>query len=286
MSRQRHLLTLLLSVSLAVAGTLEAQRPQTIGGMLAAARAAERPRTDANEQVTGPSLLIPAAGNLRGANGTYFRSDVTLIHYGSGPQKIAVGWMPANSGNCDAEVAEITLDQGWVHFDDFVGQTLGKSGLGALFFMPIDAAGELDESVQIDGFSRIWTPMPNAPPGTGSQQLSTVGADELFSNTHVYLFGLRQDAAFRTNIGIVNLDVTPHTWDAEYFPGSGTRPPDGSITVPPCSLWQGPIPAGNFGPLLVHLLPKEGGDRFWTAYGSSTDNSSGDGWIVMGRHPF
>ena len=249
-----------------------------IGSMLAKAREAQ--------SGAGRSFLIPAAGSLQGAHGTFFRSDVTLIHYGSGPQKIIVGWMPANTDNCEAEVVEITLDQGWKHFDDFVGKTLGETGLGALFFMAVDDEDEVDDTAQIDGFSRIWTPIPNGLAGTSSQQLSAVAIEDLFPLLHVYLFGLRQDANFRTNVGIVNFDLVPHSWNVEFFPSVGARPADGNITVPPCSMWQGAIPPGNFGPLLVHLLPRDGDGKFWTAYGSSTDNSTGDGWTVKGKHPF
>lgn len=285
MRNRPAVLAVVLYASLVLTSSLEAQRRpvMNVGSMLAKAREA---RNHDVEDSAGPSFLIPAAGNLQGANGTYFRSDVTLIHYGNGPQQIIVGWMPANTNNCEAKVAEITLDEGWKHFGDFVGETLGETGLGALVFMAVDEEGELDDTAQIDGFSRIWTPMPNGLAGTSSQQFSAVAIDDLFPLLHVYLFGLRQDAGFRTNVGIVNFDLMTHAWTAEFFPSVGARPANGNIIVPPCSMWQGAIPAGNFGPLLVHLLPRDGDGNFWTAYGSSTDNSTGDGWIVKGKHAF
>ncbi|MGZ8797181.1 MAG: hypothetical protein ACXW2F_07530, partial [Thermoanaerobaculia bacterium] len=34
-----------------------------------------------------PQILIPAAGSTAGANGTFFRSDITLINFGDVPQQ-------------------------------------------------------------------------------------------------------------------------------------------------------------------------------------------------------
>lgn len=273
---------------------MEAQdRPiRSVGNMLAAvkeARTHHRGRVQPNviqEDFTDNSFIIPAAGNLQGGNGTYFRSDITLINHSFTPQKIIVGWLPANTNNCAEPVTEITLDAGVRHFDDFVGQTLGKTGIGTLFFMAVDDEGELDQFAFIDGFSRIWTPMPNGLAGTSSQQFAAIETDDLIGSLDAFLFGLRQDAGFRTNVGIVNFDNVAHSWTTEFHPSVGTRPADGLISVPPCSMSQSAIPPGNFGPLLVQIVPRDGTNNAWSAYGSSTDNSTGDGWIVKGKDGF
>ena len=43
-----------------------------------------------------PQLLIPAAGALQGQNGTFFRSDITLINYRGADQRVRLQWLPEN----------------------------------------------------------------------------------------------------------------------------------------------------------------------------------------------
>jgi hypothetical protein len=229
------------------------------------------------------SFLIPAAGNVAGAGGTHFRSDITIINYNSTPQRVAVGWMPAGQNNCASPTQVITLNPGWRYFEDFVGSTLGQTGLGALLFLGVDAAGNADDNAELDGFSRIWTRQANST-GTSSQQFPPVGLDDLVGSLEAYSIGLRHDSGFRTNAGVVNLDNAAHTWDVEVWGAGMSSPATFAITAQPCSLQQGAIPAGNYGPLLLSFQQRSPTGLYWTAYGSSTDNVTGDGWIVHSTH--
>lgn len=230
------------------------------------------------------AFIIPAAGNAQGANNTYFRSDVTIINYRDTPQRVAVGWMPQGSNNCNAPTTIIELGTGWRFYSDFVGQLLQKNGVGALLFVAVDANGNADEDGELDGFSRIWTPQQNSN-GTASQQFPAIDPEDLGSTIRAYIIGLRQDASFRTNVGVVNLDASPHTWDGQVYP-AGAAPINFVLTAQPCALATTSIPAGNHGPLLVSFLQREPAAPWWTAYGSSTDNFTGDGWIVHATHGF
>lgn len=229
------------------------------------------------------SFLIPAAGNAPGANNTHFRSDLTIINYRDAQQRVAIGWMQAGTNNCSTPTQVMTLNTGWRFFEDFVGTTLGKTGLGALIFIGVDADGNADEFAELDGFSRIWTRQVNST-GTSSQQFPPVALDDLFSTLDAYAVGLRQDAGFRTNAGVVNLDSVPHTWDVEVWGAGMTSPQTFAITAQPCALAQTNIPAGSFGPLLLAFAQRSPAGDYWSAYGSSTDNVTGDGWIVHGTH--
>lgn len=229
------------------------------------------------------SFLIPAAGNVAGSGGTHFRSDITIINYGTTQQRVAVGWMPAGSNNCASSTQIITLNPGWRFYEDFVGNALGRTGLGALIFIGVDAAGNADDEAELDGFSRIWTRQANST-GTSSQQFPPVALDDLFGSLEAYAIGLRHDSGFRTNAGVVNLDIASHTWDVEVWGSGMTSPATFSITAQPCSLQQAPIPAGTYGPLLLAFQQRSPTSLDWTAYGSSTDNVTGDGWIVHATH--
>ena len=50
----------------------------------------------------------------------------------------------------------------------------------------------------------------------------------------------------------------------------------GSERLPP----QAGLPAGDYGPLLLRVLAQSPAPFTFTAYGTSTDNVTGDGWIV------
>jgi hypothetical protein len=54
-----------------------------------------------------------------------------------------------------------------------------------------------------------------------------------------------------------------------------------TIEVPAESMVQRPLPPGTLGEMAVsvHLLEPEDSHGFWTAYGSSVDNSTGDAWL-------
>ena len=121
--------------------------------------------------------------------------------------------------------------------------------------------------------------------GTTSQQFSAISYYDLFGDLSAFAIGLRHDAGFRTNAGVVNLDQVQRSWTMEIHPANGPRPSDVVMTVAPCSMTQTNIPAGNYGPVLLKWNPHNGTEEnWWSAYGSSTDNFTGDGWIVQANH--
>jgi hypothetical protein len=103
-----------------------------------------------------------------------------------------------------------------------------------------------------------------------------------FGSALGYGLGLRHDSMYRTNIGIVNLDSVSHTWtvtiNGSHASGSFT------VTVLPTSMKQVPLPSGNYGDLLVHVQTSASG-FWWSAYGASVDNITGDGWISHVMQP-
>jgi hypothetical protein len=227
-------------------------------------------------------FMFPGAGNVEGANNTHFRSDVTLANFGNAPVLVEVWWLPQGTNNCDAVTTILTLEPGWRHFNDFVGTTLGRTGLGTLVFMAITEDDDIDDTALLDGVSRIWTPVATGQ-GTTSQQFPAVWFFDLVPGVPAYTIGLRQDAGFRTNAGVVNLDEVARSWRLEVHPSMGTRPADLILNVPGCSMMQTNLPAGNFGPLALRWDPIDT-EEWWSAFGSSTDNFTGDGWIVQANH--
>ncbi len=259
--------------------------PTTIGDLLA-----QHPRASADgvrTKVIGldsadSSFLFAAAGSVHGSGGTYFHSDVTIINHRSATQSIAIGWIAQGVNNSSAPLQYFTLNANTPYIlNDFVAQDLGKSGLGAILVTGVTSSGAFDSAAQLSGYSRIWTPQPNAS-GTVSQGFPSVSALDSGGSGVAYAAGVRHDSAYRANAGIVNLDSVQHTWTV----GINGLNSSGSftITVPPVSLVQAPLPAGNYGDCLLSFQTTATGN-WWSAYAASADNITGDGWASHALQP-
>jgi len=230
------------------------------------------------------AFLIPAAGNLPGGNGTYFRSDLSIGNFANTAQTIGVGWLATGSDNTTAPLQYFSIPANSVAtYSDFVGQAppngLGKSGLGAILVISYnDAKTDVDQSGIIDGFSRIWTPEAGRATGTNSQSFPAISLFDSEGDFSAYALGLRQDGNFRTNVGVVNLDSVEHNFTVQSVYTSVST----TLNVKPYSLGQGGAPSGSAnssGYVALIITPKETNDFFWSAYASSVDNVTGDGWV-------
>src|SRR5436190_5760196 len=226
------------------------------------------------------AFLIPAAGSLQGNNGTFFRSDVTFGNFNGVTQNIGVGWLQTGKDNSSSPLTFFTIPaNSIVAINDFVGTTLKTSGLGALLIIAFDATGKnADSEAFIDGFSRIWTPQPGSS-GTVSQSFPAVSLFDSVDDSTAFALGLRQDASYRTNVGVVNLDSVVHTWTIASINTGATM----TLQVQPFSLSQTGVPAsfaGSSGNLsLTYDVPAATDSFTCGAYASSVDNVTGDGWV-------
>jgi len=224
-------------------------------------------------------FLIPIAGNTAGSFGTYFRSDVTFANLRNAPQVIAAAYFQAGVDNSNGTVRIRQFAAGEISTTrDFVG-VLGLGGIGSLFIYASDAQGNPDSNGQIDGYSRIWTPQPGTT-GEVSQNFDAVDTNDIIGNGFTYIMGLRQDTRFRSNVGIVNFSGTAHTWTVT----SLTTNANSSITVPPYSVIQTGIPAnsgGSDGGVVLGLTTNSSDS--WSAYGTTNDNTTGDGWVSRAK---
>src|SRR5947208_8710498 len=85
-------------------------------------------------------FIIPAAGSTAGANGTFFRSDVTLINYATTAEDVIALFWPAGQSTPPSTSAGVRLTLPASHattYIDFVATVLGKSGLGAILFFGV-----------------------------------------------------------------------------------------------------------------------------------------------------
>jgi hypothetical protein len=255
----------------------------SLAGALSAAQPAPRP--EAITTVAGSaSLVIPAAGNVQGGNGTHFRTDLTLVNHAAETARVAVTWIERDVASTPSPVF-LTIPPRTVSvLNGFVGDVLGRTGLGSLLIQTVDGSGQPLTNGAIDAFARIWTFQPGTE-GTVSQPMYAQRESELRSNASrpAYILGMKQTDRFRANLGIVNLHRTvgqSYTVHAVGTLGSATF----AVDLAPLSMKQVPIPDVALGDFYLVVTPQSHsllnpfGDSNFTAYGSTVDNITGDAW--------
>ena len=227
-----------------------------------------------------PELALLVVGEVQGGLGTSFRTDVMLINNRSVDQPVVVRWLPRDQNGAAIPAVPLTLRaNAFFPLRDFV-HSIGQTGIGSVIVTAVTADGSFDVNGKLDGFARVYTETTcGNTTGTVSQAQQSVITSQFAGAERGTILGLRQDAGFRTNVGVVNFDRNAaHTFDI-VISGQGVG---GSmtITVQPSSLTQLPIPAGTYGDLLISVRGRSDAAA-WHAYGSSVDNQTGDGWIAL-----
>jgi hypothetical protein len=220
-----------------------------------------------------PQILIPAAGSTAGANGTFFRSDITLINFGDVPQQVHMQWLP-QAGESSTTADVILPARTGMTSEDFVTQFLGVQGLGSILISGETSSDAFDPNAKLYATSRIWTPQSGTG-GTTSQSLDVVPPGTTMIS-RAAIFGLRRDSRYRANIGIVNLDPSATVTFVV------TASPNGdvyTVTVPPMSMQQVSLTASSTA--ISQITIATGAPSLWLAYGSSIDNVSGDSWSEL-----
>lgn len=231
------------------------------------------------------SLVIPAAGNVEGGNGTHFRTELTLVNHSASTARVAVTWIERDVATTADPVFLDIPPQTVSFYDDFVGQVLARTGLGSILLQTVDSSGEPLSSGALDAFARIWTFQPGTD-GTVSQPMYALRESELLSNASrpAYILGMKQTDRFRTNLGIVNLYRSAAQSYTVNVVGT-LASTSFRVDLAPFSMKQVALPDMSFGDLYLVVTPVSGllnpfGDSTFAAYGSTVDNVTGDAWSV------
>lgn len=254
--------------------------------LFAATAFAQTQSTDnlARPLTAAPQILIPAAGAVNGAGGTFFRSDIYVVNLTNHTQRVRMQWLPQGSSGTAIPPREIDVPAASGFFsEDFVGVIMEQSGLGAILVTGVTTEGAFDPTALIFTTSRIWTAQPGSPTGTTSQSLISLDT-ETIASTQQWIFGIRRDNRYRANVGVVNLSANPQRFAITV---NGTAPPTSTTTteveVPGFSMQQISVTAGT-GALQIVVNNISAGTREtnWTSYASSVDNTTGDSWSMLG----
>lgn len=225
-------------------------------------------------QTSAPRILIPVAGDTPGANGTYFRSDITLVNVREAEQRVMLIWYP-QEGSVASRTITIAARSG-VSSEDFVRNVLQQTGIGAIDIVAVNAEGAVDPLGQLHATARIWTPQPNVVDGEMSQPFPAI----VFSSAQPpvkWIFGMRRDTAHRLNVGIVNPSSTPQRFRITIPSAESVE-----IDVPAQSVRQRTITGtAHVAQIIVQNITGSGASTSWHAWASSVHNVTGDAWSQM-----
>jgi len=227
-------------------------------------------------QTSASRLVIPAVGRLPGANGTFWRSDVTIYNpNGFTPQTVTLRYRAADADNRNAASRQFTVLGGRTVVLADILSTFGlTSGSGALEVTWNAGAAPVVTS-------RTYTTVDGG--GTYGQSIDPVAA----FRADAFVPGLRSDFAFRSNVGFVNdADVTTGV-TVSLLGSNGQTLASAFVQLPPKSMTQSSVAALfpnvdaaslGFFTLQAH---DDSGQMF--AYGSIVDNASGDPVFFAGQ---
>lgn len=231
--------------------------------------------------VPAATLVIPVAGSTPGAEGTFFRTDLTVTNHREVAETVAIAFFGAGAFYYGDPTFETTLELppgSTTTYEDVVATLLRSGGsMGTIIINPLYPP-PLRKDARLSATYRIWTTQPGGT-GTLSQSSNALDMAALASagNSRV-VTGVRQDAGFRCNVGIFSNSYYDRTFRVT------AKSPSGSVktTVKAggFSLTQVPLPSANLGYMTVTIELLDGrSDDVWTAYATSVDNRSGDSWL-------
>jgi photosystem II stability/assembly factor-like uncharacterized protein len=228
----------------------------------------------------GESLVVlPVAGTVSGP-GTTYTTDVTLTNSRDVAQDVIVSWLPRAAGDVLSfhlalPPSSDAATDGIVTIPDFAG-AFGISGLGSLVIAGVDSKGDADPNGAISASADIWS-HPADQRAPFSQHLDAIARRTALGHTQARITELRQDAAFRTNAGIVNLSAQTHSFVLTISGERGTN--ELTATIPPFALLQVALPDGDYGVLTITITADASTD--WGAYASTIDRATGEARTVV-----
>lgn len=211
------------------------------------------------------ALTIPVVGRTPGANGTFWRSDVTFFNPSTESVAVTLRYGDAERAlTIDGRKTEVLAD---------VLSTFGQtSGAGALFVTWNGANAPVVTS-------RTYTSTEGG--GTFGQSIDPMASVK----SSMVVPGLRNDGSFRSNLGFVNAGFESETFSVIVLSASGNELARRIVTLGPNALVQYSVSAlfSNVNSSSFTMLMEGDANAQLFAYGSMVDNASGDPVFFAGQ---
>ncbi|HEY6844351.1 MAG TPA: hypothetical protein VI391_09295, partial [Thermoanaerobaculia bacterium] len=229
---------------------------------------------------SAPQLLIPAAGSTPGANGTFFRSDISISNFNDRDQLVRLQWLPQGASSTFSKTITLTR-LGFMHSGDFVAEVLGQTGLGAILVTGVDSTGAPDATAALHVQSQIWTLQPGSS-GATSQSFPAIPTSTIDTRDAALFFPTpAHGQSVHYNVGVVNLDPVNSQTIVIFLPS--VFPIAVPLQVPPMGMQvaQLGVPSGFPEINLVNQTPSATKSNSWIAWSSTVDNITGDAWSEL-----
>ncbi|HEX2836482.1 MAG TPA: PKD domain-containing protein [Thermoanaerobaculia bacterium] len=218
------------------------------------------------------SSLVSVAAQTGGANGTSWRTELSLFNAGAQGASVSLLFLPSNGGSVLSNSLFLSPKQS-VTYANALRDVFGiESGAGAVTIQAASAGTVADLRIT----SRTFT---SGSGGTYGQAVPEVGAAAL-SRT-LYITGIEQNASYRTNVGLVNRAEGPVSAAIALIDATGNDVSTRSVTLPGNSFQQQPL-SGWFpavdGETHQHLTMRiiAASDASISGYASVVDNITQD----------
>jgi hypothetical protein len=217
--------------------------------------------------------FVPGSAYTPGLNGTFWTTDLTVYNPLDAALTVEAAFLSGPGDNSGASFATLgAIDPG--HTAEFLNvvATLGKSGNGALR-LRCSAAADRAQGVIV---AHTWTPA-----AAGGGYGLGAAAQVVPSSERSVVGGLRQDGAYRTNVGVVNPTSAAADVELIVVDATGDRVADVTWTLGPYGARQASLASLGVTTLAGGSLVVQGANVL--AYASPVDNATGDSTYLPAR---
>ena len=252
--------------------------------------------------ITGPldmmsgEIIVPTGVRADGKNGAFFQTDL-WIRCRTLPTTATLFFHGADAASASpAAAVPITLTQPVTYLPDIVSTTFGmgkaSGNIRIVAANPVSAVARVYNSAGGGAFGLALMGMP----GSMSLQSSPMmGGSFGMDDFAMYLLGLLPQPGNRVNVAVVNTNSTAVTGLVEILDGDGSAPSGSGATSLSFSiagysshqfndvLANVHSKSGNDATLQVRVRLNQGSSGRVMAYAVVNDNTTNDGYVVMGN---
>ena len=167
--------------------------------------------------------LISAAAQQNGIGGTSWRTELSLFNAGTQGANIDLLFIPGAGGTLVSRSIFLAPRQSATYANTLLDLFGMANGAGAIAIEATSAGA----SAQLRVNSRTFT---NGSVGTYGQSVPDVQSDDV--ETTSYLTGIQSNAAYRTNIGLVNRGSTDVGATLTLYDANGSTVGTANVTIP------------------------------------------------------